>query len=197
MINGSAPDYLYDLIQPCFPVQHAYNLRSGCNNLCIPVCKTMSYYNSFIRSTVKLWNSLTEDVKNSPSLAIFKAKLKNWGATNKPCRYFNFGNRKENILHCQLRNNASNLNAHLKNHFLSDIQSCQKCGFHTEDTEHYFINCPSYNVERNILVKKLNDIDVVFELDALLRRKCQNSYQTTCKIFSYVQEFIKSSKRLN
>jgi antibiotic biosynthesis monooxygenase (ABM) superfamily enzyme len=34
--------------------------------------------------------------------------------------HYNFGIRKFNIIHCKLRNEASNLKAHLFNDFLSD-----------------------------------------------------------------------------
>ena len=33
----------------------------------------------------KLWNSLSEELKNTKSLVSFKAKLKNWKFTNCPC----------------------------------------------------------------------------------------------------------------
>lgn len=60
------------------------------------------------------------------------------------CKYFNVGSRKENILHGQFRNYANNLNAHLKSHFLSDVQLCGKCGYYIEDTKHYFTKCPYF-----------------------------------------------------
>lgn len=87
----------------------------------------------FFHSTIELWNNLSEDVKKKvPSFPIIKTKLKNLGVTNS-CKYFNVGSRKEYILHCQLRNNASNLNAHLKVMFLSDDWLCEKYGYYIED----------------------------------------------------------------
>jgi hypothetical protein len=41
--------------------------------------------------------------------------------------HYNFGIRKFNIIHCQLRNEASNLKAHLFNDFLSDNTNCPNC----------------------------------------------------------------------
>lgn len=98
------------------------------------------------------------------------------------CKYFNVGSRKKNILHCQLKNNSSNLNAHLKS-FLSDVQLCGKCGYYIEDTKHYFMKCPYYNFERNILVNKFDNICVDFELESLLRGKSQYSYKLNCEFF--------------
>jgi hypothetical protein len=41
--------------------------------------------------------------------------------------HYNFGIRKFNIIHCKLRNDASNLKAHLFNDFLSDNTKCPNC----------------------------------------------------------------------
>jgi hypothetical protein len=47
--------------------------------------------------------------------------------------HYNFGIRKFNIIHCQLRNEASNLKAHLFNDFLSDNTNCPNCSGPLED----------------------------------------------------------------
>lgn len=44
IVNGTAPDYLYEVIHPFFPVHHSHNLRPGFKKLCLPICKTVSYY---------------------------------------------------------------------------------------------------------------------------------------------------------
>jgi hypothetical protein len=49
---------------------------------------------------------------------IFKTRL-NSGTKASP-KYFHIGDRKENIIHCQMRNDASNINLHLQQHHLSD-----------------------------------------------------------------------------
>lgn len=94
IINGIAPNYLYEVIYSFFPVRHLNNLRSGFKNLCLPICKTVSYYYSFSPSTIKLWNYLSESVNNSPSLPVFKTKLKSTKVSTS-CKYFNVGNRKK------------------------------------------------------------------------------------------------------
>lgn len=108
-------------------------------------------------------NNLSDSVKkNSPSFPVFKTKLKRTEVTIS-CKDFIVRSRKENVRYCQLRNNASNLNAHLKKSFLSDVQLCGKCGYYIEDTEHYFMK-RHYNFERNILVNKFNNIGVDLNL---------------------------------
>jgi hypothetical protein len=54
---------------------------------------------------------------------IGKKMVKTWD-TN---AHYNFGIRKFNIIHCQLRNEASNLKAHLFSDFLSDNTNCPNC----------------------------------------------------------------------
>lgn len=51
-------------------------LWSNGNFYCLPLCRTTSYYNSFIPSTIKLCNDLDAEIKNSSVLSIFKSKLK-------------------------------------------------------------------------------------------------------------------------
>lgn len=45
------------------------------------------------------------------------------------------------------------------------------------------MKCPYYSFERNILVNRLNNIGVNFELETLLRRKIQYSYKWNCEVF--------------
>ena len=100
---------------------HDYNLRQQISrdNFRLPFCNTVSYSKSFIPCTLRLWNGLPASTKSSSSLNIFKTRL-NSGTKASP-KYFHIGDRKENIIHCQMRNDASNLNLHLQqHHFLTD-----------------------------------------------------------------------------
>jgi hypothetical protein len=60
--------------------------------------------------TVRLWNGLPASTKSSPFLNILKTRLNS--GTNASPKYFHIGDRKENIIDCQMRNDASNLNRH-------------------------------------------------------------------------------------
>ena len=53
-----------DVIKSFLPNDHLYNLRSSGNLFHLPLCRTTSYYNSFIPSTIKLWNELEADIKS-------------------------------------------------------------------------------------------------------------------------------------
>jgi hypothetical protein len=75
-------------------------------------------------------------------------------------KYFHIGDRKENIIHCQMRNDASNLNLHLQQHHLSDRPSCPHCNDPCESPSHYFMHCPLYNIHRQQLVDSFNKLNL-------------------------------------
>jgi hypothetical protein len=66
-----------------------------------------------------------------PTLASFTTATRNIYYA-KPSKLFNFGERQLNIILCQLRHNASNLNFDLCRGFLRDNATCDICGYHTE-----------------------------------------------------------------
>ena len=152
IMHGLTPQYLHDIVQPFTVNIHNYNLRNAISesNFRIPFCNSVSYDKSFIPNTFKLWNNLPESIKTSPSIEIFKKRLK---SDVMACpEYFNEGNRKENIILCQMRNDASNLNKHLLCHHLSDSSACPRCNHPNEDPSHFFMYCPSYSIQRQNLL---------------------------------------------
>ena len=56
---------------------HSYPTRRS-NELHLPLCRTVFAQNTFIYNGPKLWNSLNDDIKASPSLNTFKNKLKSF-----------------------------------------------------------------------------------------------------------------------
>ena len=95
---------------------HDYNLRqqiSG-DNFRLPFCNTVSYSKSFIPCTVRLWNGLPASTQSSPSLNILKTRL--ISGTKASPKYFHIGDRKENIIHCQMRDDAITVFSHMMDH---------------------------------------------------------------------------------
>jgi hypothetical protein len=138
ILNGLTPAYLYELVQPYLPRQSGYNLRNENNTFHPPFSRTSSFYDSFIHFTIRLWNTLPLTITESPSLNIFKNRLTHFYKTWNTNAHYNFGIRKFNIIHCQLRNEASNLKAHLFNDFLSDNTNYPNCSSPLEDNNHFF-----------------------------------------------------------
>ena len=116
-----APQYLQDLLKPCFPSQTIYSLRNYDGlSFVIPQARTASYLKRFfLPSTINLWNDLPLHIKSLPTLFSFTNAIKHL-FYRKPIKLFNHGNRCVNIIHCQLRNSASNLNADLYKDFIID-----------------------------------------------------------------------------
>ena len=76
ILSGECPQYLADLIFPYFPAETGYNLRSAGQNLHVPQCLSTSYYNSFLHSTIRMWNSLPNHIKSEMSLDHLEKALK-------------------------------------------------------------------------------------------------------------------------
>ena len=71
MINSLAPEYLSSPVPPTVGNISQYNLRNETNLQTIPA-RSQQYYNSFLPSTTRIWNSLSDDTKNSQSVESFK-----------------------------------------------------------------------------------------------------------------------------
>ena len=72
----SAPDYLTCLFKKRSSI-HQYNTRNS-KNLDIPKCRTAKAQSSFFYRGVSIWNSLPSEILNSPSVSVFKRKLKSY-----------------------------------------------------------------------------------------------------------------------
>ena len=188
IMNGLTPDYLRDLVPPLVQEASNYNLRNSDHIQTFHANKNL-FYNSFLPSTIRAWNSLPNDVKLSSSVAAFKYRLNM--NINKPPRYFSCGTRMGQILHARLRFDCSSLNAHLYRKNIVDSPSCSCGGF--ESAYHFFFTCPNYNGPRNAYLS--NDLHNFSTNDHLHGRE-QLSEQDNESLFLKVQEFIIKSERL-
>jgi len=125
-----------------------YNLRNN-QNYVPPRCRLRTSACSFIPSTVSLWNNLDISIRNSPTISLFKNRVK--GDIYKPPEYYNEGSRKLNILHTRLRHQCSSLNADLSRIHVINNYKCN-CGASFEDAIHYFLECPLYLNQRRIFL---------------------------------------------
>ena len=73
--NGHAPNYLRELIPPTVQSTTIYPLRNG-SDLIIPFCRLSITTESFIPSTVKLWNRLDQFDRNLDTLTKFKKAIR-------------------------------------------------------------------------------------------------------------------------
>ena len=73
-MHGLSPNYLRDLVPPLVQETSNYNLGNA-NNIQTFASNTNLSYNSFFPSSVRAWNSLSEEIKQTSSLSAFKNHL--------------------------------------------------------------------------------------------------------------------------
>ena len=113
MKNSFTPEYLNDLVPPLHRDQHSYNTRNSQNLVGIQ-CRTTYHFNSFIPSTIRIWNNIPSNIKESESIHSFKQALCSLNIENNvPKYYYNTGSRRGQILHARLRMRCSSLKQHL------------------------------------------------------------------------------------
>ena len=187
MVHGLTPVYLNRLVPPKENERHSHNTRQSDNIMQIK-CRTTCYKNSFLPSTIQLWNDLPVDIKNNPSISNLKRHLNR--NINTPPPYYYSGNRRAQVLHTRLRLKCSALNEHLYSKNIIESPLCT-CGT-IEDTKHYLFDCPRYITIRDkyfsVLTFDLNT-SLLLNGDPSLHRN-QN-----CQIFKAVHKFIIKSKR--
>jgi hypothetical protein len=106
--NRHAPNYLRELIPPTVQSTTTYPLGNG-SDLIIPFCRLSITTESFIPSTLKLWNRLGQSDRNLDTLTKFKKAIRKEQSDNakRIQKHFYYGPRKLNIILTQLRNSYS------------------------------------------------------------------------------------------
>ena len=74
IVNGQVPDYLSELVPPTFADTNNYNLRNRLN-ISQPSYRSSTYQQSFLSSTIKLWNTLDLNLPQLPTLPSFISKM--------------------------------------------------------------------------------------------------------------------------
>ncbi len=124
MQNDLCPTYLSSLLPATVGNTTTYNLRNTDNTQTIN-CRTTLYFNSFLPSTVRAWNALPQEIRNSGSVLSFKHLLNR--DIHYPPSYYYTRNRIADIYHTRLRTRCSSLNHHLYSKNITDTPNCM-CG---------------------------------------------------------------------
>lgn len=192
IINGLTPEYLQAILPPRVHELSRYSLRNN-NNYAIPVSRTATFTNSFLPSTLRDWNTLSQDVRDATSLKIFKSKI-NSGSTDviKPPDYYNRiqTSRIGQIYHARLRLECSSLNHQLFTKNIIDSPLCS-CGA-TETASHFLFSCPNYH---HLRIRYLANFTQPLTLSIALSGIPDASVDVNDRIFKQVQQFILASKR--
>ena len=199
IINRQAPDYLADLLPPRVGERNPYPVRDD-SLFTNYRARTEQFRNSYYPKTIRDWNALPSNVRFAPSVASFKfqlSKLPEFRITKPPAWYLH-GSRKENIILAQIRNHCSGLSLDLhQNHVLAH-PTCQNCNRNVrESCHHYFLHCPKYHTQRQVLTRSFGIIDTTLTTDTILHGNIDENYDFNKLIVNAVQKFIKETKRFN
>ncbi|MES9991861.1 MAG: hypothetical protein ABW098_07900 [Candidatus Thiodiazotropha sp.] len=189
MYLNLTPNYLSSLIPQQIEVISRYILRNAQDLRSIRT-NSRQYYNSFLPSTVRQWNTIPTEAKQAESLNSFKCFLRK----DKPSvpRYYYFGKRKAQVLHARLRTGCSSLNFDLFVKNIADSPMCH-CGS-IENAQHYFFHCNLFREQRVLLLNSVANYCTPV-LTILLHGDPSLSDDTNEHIFKLVHDFIINSRR--
>lgn len=189
IINGATPVYLHRLLPPRVQQISRYPLRNS-DDFSTPISHTVTYSTSFIPSTIRDWNALSQNIKDAQTLNSFKLKLK--GTRNHIQPHFDTiqVSRIGQILHTRLRLRCSSLNQELfqKNLVSSPLCSCGS----VETPSHFFFTCTKYVTQRQ---QHLLSLPHQLSLSLLLNGDPNESETVNNIIFKHAQLYILATKR--
>jgi hypothetical protein len=146
LINNLVPLYLSELCPKYVKSRTNYDLRAN-DHLIVPFSRTKRFKDSFLISSINLWNNLPESVRSSPSLDCFKNNVIRYfdASTCNPLYYVS--DRLPAIFHTRFRLSNSTLNYDLFFKKCVSSTSCA-CGYPNETTSHFFFDCNQYAAPR-------------------------------------------------
>jgi hypothetical protein len=189
MVNGNCPNYLQALVPPQVESKTTYNLRNR-QDLAYDTPRLDSVARSFVHKAAMLWNKLSTESRNNPSLSSFKKSLKK----KEDRSIYKHGKRWPSIHHAQLRIGCSKLSSDLCNNLhVTNNASCV-CGEQFENATHYFLHCPLFTHERQELVNVISQHSNV-DINVLLHGNQSLSIEQNKVIFDAVHKYILDSNR--
>ena len=191
MYNHLTPPYLSSLVPPLISNFSRYNLRNA-NDIQTTDSRTTLYFNSFLPSVIRDWNSLPYGNRNADSLYSFKRQI-NHDRKNIP-KYYYSGLRRYQIIHMRLRTGCSSLNYDLFLKNILDNPFCRCNSGCVENAQHFLLNCRLYREQRIELYDTVSQYCNI-TLDVLLCGDESLSFETNVIVFEAVHKYIQSSKR--
>ena len=192
--NNLVPTYITDLIPPVIRETTNYPLRNQ-NNITTPYCRTELFKKSCIPSSISLWNSADDNLRNCPSIDSFKFNLKKESTLTKVPIYYTYGDRFLSVMHARIRNKCSNLSNDLCLNHLTQNPFCS-CNSEIENAEHYFFRCAKYVNEHITMFRETHSFHPL-NLNKLLTGDSNLTIENNAKIFEAVQKYIKNTKRFS
>ena len=144
IIKGLCPKYITSILPTQVQNITNYNLRNRSNRR-PKFTRLKSSQNSFIPWATREWNKLDINIRESPSLNIFKNKITpktTFSHYNRLCSGYN------GKLLTRLRLGLSGLHAHLFKYNFKDSPICPLCQSEPETSYHFFLSCPTHHLAR-------------------------------------------------
>jgi len=121
----------------------------------MPKSTTNYFLKSFIPSTIKLWNSLAENIRTTTKIESFKDKLNHIYKIKETYFPYLCGKTNGHVYLARIRMSLSGLNSHRKKFHFIEHSTCPDCFFTREDEEHYFLLCANHAAPRMDMVVEL------------------------------------------
>ena len=208
ILNNKTPNYIKSILPRTVFERTNYNLRNR-ENLTVPQFRKKLCYNSFLPKTIRDWNELPLIIRQSTTYDTFKTNIKQKFYINKN-KLFKYTSGPASIHICRMRLGLSGLNMHRFLYNFIDTPKCLLCGASIEDSVHFFLLCPRYAAQRNILLAQLAPL-LSLEMrynDILTSNVSQREFvkyvlnglesftlPQNIEIFKQVQQFINDTKR--
>ena len=197
-MEDKSPGYLYKYI---LPGDRAYLTRNS-NNIKQIFCRSEYFANSFFPYTIKEWNKLSLEIRNSESYSIFKKSLLKFIRTI-PNSVFSVADIYGIKLLTRLRVGLSHLREHkFRHNFQDTINPLCSCSLEIESTSHFFLRCQNFITPRTNLMNELRKLDSnILNLDEISLTKLllygDSKYENNVnkKILLASINFILSTKR--
>ena len=189
------PEYITSIIPETRQEETGRILRNA-RLQSLPYNRTTSFRQAFIPNTTRLWNSLPDFFHVIPSSETFKKSITNHFSVPKPPVYYGSGTVRGNRLHTRLRLGMTCLNAHQYQILRASTPQCS-CGYSSENTKHFLLQCLNYQHYRTHMIRNLTHImqqdfsslPISIQLDTLLHGKGLTSDEGS-EVAKEVQRFL-------
>ena len=187
--HGHTPSYLTSLLPKHTRQQSDYRLRNREALQTYKITKTQ-FTKTFFPTMVRKWNFLDNDIKYIGSIHDLKHKLKQ--TDKRMPLYYYCADRYSQVLHSRMRMECSPLKSDLFNMHIIESKECD-CGHHTENSKHFFLECPLYDNARQELANANPGVDMTIQNILFGDRNASNSRNR--QFFLNIAKFIKDSER--
>ena len=155
IIDHLTPLYTRDPIPPLYRSQYSLRRQGAVGRL---VTRTVKFNSSFYPNCIQGWNTLYPEIRLAPSVAVFKTKL--LSMVRPPAKsVFGIHDPLGLSYLSQLRVGHSKLNLQkFKHNFKDTLNLLCPTNDGTEDTDHFLLLCPSFDVQRRDLLAEISQL---------------------------------------